>query len=288
MTPFLIISLFVILALLGTPLFAVIGALGFYLFYLVDIDISAVIIEMYRIASAPTLLAIPLFTFAGYVMAESNTPKRLVRVANAFVGWLPGGLAIVTLFTCAFFTEFTGASGVTIIAMGGLLFPILVSEKYSQNFSLGLVTTCGSLGLLFPPSLPLILYGLVAGVSIDQLFMAGIIPGIVLIIFLSVYAIYKGVKFQVPTKKFEFKEVFLSVREAIWEIPLPFIILGGIYGGIFTATEAAAVTAFYVLVVEGLIYRDIHPLKDLPRIVKESMILVGSILIILGDRKSTR
>ncbi|OGQ17911.1 MAG: C4-dicarboxylate ABC transporter [Deltaproteobacteria bacterium RIFCSPHIGHO2_02_FULL_40_11] len=282
MTPFLIISLFVILALLGTPLFAVIGALGFYLFYLVDIDISAVIIEMYRIASAPTLLAIPLFTFAGYVMAESNTPKRLVRVANAFVGWLPGGLAIVTLFTCAFFTAFTGASGVTIIAMGGLLFPILVSEKYSQNFSLGLVTTCGSLGLLFPPSLPLILYGLVAGVSIDQLFMAGIIPGIVLIIFLSVYAIYKGVKFQVPTKKFEFKEVFLSVREAIWEIPLPFIILGGIYGGIFTATEAAAVTAFYVLVVEGLIYRDIHPLKDLPRIVKESMILVGSILIILG------
>ena len=282
MTLFLITIAFIFLALLGAPLFMVIGAVAFLCFHLADIDLSAVIIEMYRLASAPTLLAIPLFTFAGYVMSESGTPKRLVRVANAVVGWIPGGLAIVTLLTCAFFTAFTGASGVTIIAMGGLLYPILISEKYEDRFSVGLVTTCGSLGLLFPPSLPLILYGLVAQVSIDQLFIAGIIPGVLLIVLLSAYAVYKGRHFRVSRTPFRFKEVFVSIKEAAWEIPLPLIILGGIYGGWITATEAAAVTAFYILIVECLIYRDVSFTKDLPRIIKNSMVLVGSILIILG------
>ncbi|HBQ21514.1 MAG: C4-dicarboxylate ABC transporter [Deltaproteobacteria bacterium GWA2_38_16] len=282
MISLLFVLAFVLLALLGTPLFIIIGGVAFLCFYVAGIDLSAVIIEMYRIASAPTLLTIPLFTFAGYVMAESGTPKRLIDVAKALVGWIPGGLAIVTLLTCAFFTAFTGASGVTIIAMGGLLYPILISEKYSDKFSTGIVTTCGSLGLLFPPSLPLILYGLVANVSIDQLFMAGILPGILLIILLSLYSMQQGIAFKVARSPFVFKEVFRSLRAAAWEIPLPFIILVGIYGGYFTATEAAAVTAFYVLIVEGIIYRDISFTKDLPRIIKESMILVGSILIILG------
>ncbi len=283
MTALLFTLGFLILALLGTPLFMIIGGIAFLCFYFSGTDLSAVIVEMYRIASAPTLLTIPLFTFAGYVMAESGTPKRLIDVAKSCVGWVPGGVAIVTLLTCAFFTAFTGASGVTIIAMGGLLYPILLSEKYSEKFSLGIVTTCGSLGLLFPPSLPLILYGLVAQVSIDQLFIAGILPGILLIVLLSLYSMYQGIASQVPRSSFNFKELGRSLWVAKWELPLPLLILVGIYGGYFTATEAAAVTAFYVLIVECLIYRDVSFTKDLPRIIRESMILVGSILIILGS-----
>ncbi|MBI2646282.1 MAG: TRAP transporter large permease [Deltaproteobacteria bacterium] len=283
MTALLFTLGFIALALLGTPLFMIIGGIAFVCFYFAGIDPSAVIVEMYRIASAPTLLTIPLFTFAGYVMAESGTPKRLIDVAKACVGWIPGGVAIVTVLTCAFFTAFTGASGVTIIAMGGLLYPILISEKYSEKFSLGIVTTCGSLGLLFPPSLPLILYGLVAQVSIDQLFIAGILPGILLIILLSLYSMVQGITCKVPRSSFNFKELGRAIWVAKWEIPLPLLILVGIYGGYFTATEAAAVTAFYVLIVEGIIYRDISFTKDLPRIIRESMILVGSILIILGS-----
>lgn len=279
---FIYIFIFLILALLGTPLFIIMGGIALLCFHLVEIDLSAVIVEMYRIASAPALLTIPLFTFSGYVMSESGTPKRLIRLAKACVGWIPGGLAIVTLLTCAFFTAFTGASGVTIIALGGLLYPILISEKYSDKFSIGLVTTCGSLGLLFPPSLPLILYGLVAQVSIDQLFMAGIFPGILLIILLSLYSMQKGISLNIERTPFVLKEVWSAARAALWEIPLPILVLGGIYGGFFTATEAAAITAFYVLVVEGIVYRDVSFTKDLPRIIKESMILVGSILIILG------
>lgn len=188
------------LAFIGSPLFAIIGAVALLAFHSSGIDSSAVIVELYRLANAPTLLAIPLFTFAGYVLAESNTPKRLVNLAQAFFGWIPGGLSIVALVCCAVFTAFTGASGVTIIALGGLLYPILLQEKYSEKFSLGLLTTSGSLGLLFPPSLPLILYSMVASnsrtvggtvpdVTIDKLFVAGIIPGFLLLILLSAYSI---------------------------------------------------------------------------------------------------
>lgn len=233
-------------------------------------------------ASAPTLITIPLFTFAGYMMAESGTPRRLVNVAQAFVGWMPGGLAIVTLLSCAFFTAFTGASGVTIIALGGMLYPVLIKEKYDDKFSMGLVTSCGSLGLLFPPSLPLILYGLIATVSIDKLFLAGIVPGFLLIVVLSTYSIYKGVKSGARKVAFNWKNIFESMREAIWEVPLPFLILIGIYSGKITASEAAAVTALYVFIVEVFIYRDIKLFSDLPRIIRESMIMVGGILIILG------
>ncbi|MBI2339944.1 MAG: TRAP transporter large permease [Deltaproteobacteria bacterium] len=263
-------------ALLGAPLFVIFGAIALYSFFHANIDTSAIMIEFYRMASAPTLITIPLFTFAGYLMAESGTPKRLVNVAQAVLGWMPGGLAIVTIFSCAFFTAFTGASGVTIIALGGLMYPILMREKYDDKFAMGLVTSCGSLGLLFPPSLPLILYGLIANVNIDKLFLAGIIPGIVLVTALSLYGMYFGSKKGVHRVPFVLKNVFT------WETPLPFIILGGIYGGFITASEAAAVTAFYVLIVEVFIYRDIKLFKDVPRIIRESMLLVGGILIILG------
>jgi tripartite ATP-independent transporter DctM subunit len=271
-----------LLALLGAPLFTVIGAGALLAFWWIGIDTAAVIIELYRIASAPTLLAIPLFTFAGYLLAESGTPKRLVNLARACFGWLPGGLAVVALATCAVFTAFTGASGVTIIALGGLLLPALLQEAYPEKFSLGLLTTSGSLGLLFPPSLPLILYGLVARTSVDELFIAGVLPGLLLVVLLTLYSIHLGHRAAVPRTPFQWSALARSIRESALEIPLPFIILGGIYGGYFTATEAAAITAFYVLVVEVFFYRDLSLRSDVPRLMRESMILVGGILVILG------
>lgn len=274
--------LLLLLALLGTPLFIVIAVIALFAFSASGIDTSAVIVELFRLASAPTLMAIPLFTFAGYVLAESNTPKRLVAISQALFGWIPGGLAIVVLVSCAVFTAFTGASGVTIVALGGLLYPILIQERYPERFALGLVTTSGSLGLLFPPSLPIILYGVVASQSIDQLFVAGIIPGLLLVVLLSLFSVRKGLTAGVPRTAFSTAKVWKAAREALWEIPLPFLIIGGIYGGIFTATEAAAVTAFYVLLVEVFIYRDLKLFTDIPRIMRESMLLVGGILIILA------
>lgn len=278
----IIILLLALLTLLGAPLFTIIGAFALLGFGEQGIDSSAVIIELYKIASMPTLLAIPLFTFAGYLLAESNSPKRLVDLARAMFGWMPGGLALVVLVSCAFFTAFTGASGVTIVALGGLLFPILLAEGYRERFSLGLVTTSGSLGLLFPPSLPIILYALVAEQSIDKLFVAGIIPGILLIIILGLYSILEGKKSNVQKVPFTWPELGRSIRGAAWEIPLPFLIIGGIYSGAFTATEAAAITAFYVLVVEVFVYKDLKLRTDVPRVMKESMMLVGAILAILG------
>ncbi|MGD9897673.1 MAG: TRAP transporter large permease [Calditrichaceae bacterium] len=273
-----------LLALFGTSLFVIISAIALIAFYFAGIDSTAVIIELYRLASQPVLLAIPLFTFAGYLLAESNTPKRLFNLSRALLGWLPGGLAIVTLVSCAIFTAFTGASGVTIVALGGLLYPLLIQENYSEKFSLGILTASGNLGLLFPPSLPIILYGLVSETSIDKLFLAGIIPGAIMVVLLSLYSVLyikKTSQGQIKIKV-SFKELVKSGREAIWEIPLPVIILGGIYTGFFTATEAAAVTAFYVLFIEVIIYRDISIKKDLPRVIRESMVMVGGILVILS------
>jgi tripartite ATP-independent transporter DctM subunit len=269
------------LAALGAPVFALIGGLALYLFYTAGINSSAIIIELFRLASLPALIAIPLFTFAGYLLAESKAPQRLVALAQALVGWLPGGLAIVGLLTCALFTAFTGASGVTIIALGGLLYPMLRKQHYPDDFSLGLLTTTGSLGLLFPPSLPIILYGLVAKVSIDKLFAASAIPGFILLVILSIYALRVGKKAGVPSIPFKLSNLKKAVRESIWELPLPFLIIGGIYGGLFTATEAAAVMAFYVLIVELFVYKDLK-VSDLPRVTAHSMTLVGSILIVLG------
>jgi tripartite ATP-independent transporter DctM subunit len=272
----------VVLAVLGAPLFAIIGAIAMMSFNGAGIDTSAVIVELYRICSNPTMVAIPLFTFAGYVLAESKAPIRLVNLSRALFGWLPGGLAIVALVTCAMFTAFTGASGVTIVALGGLLYPILVSEQYGERFSLGLVTTSGSLGLLFPPSLPIILYAVVSKISVDRLFVAGIIPGVLLLIALSAYCIRHGIRMNVPRTPFSFKGALTAMRGAAWELPLPVVIIGGIYSGAFTATEAAAVTAFYVLIVEVFIYRDVKLFTDVPRVMRESMLLVGAILMIIG------
>ncbi len=283
MLNFVLILLFILFALFRTPLFAVISAIAILSFLSIQTDLSAVIIEMVRLANTSTLIAIPLFTFAGYILAESNTPKRLINLTQALLGWLPGGLAIVVLVSCAIFTAFTGASGITIVAIGGLVFPALIKGNYTEKFSLGLVTTSGSLGLLFPPSLPLILYGLVAQVDIDKLFIAGIIPGILLILILSIYSVAKNYKINIQIQKFSLSNLWRATLDAIWEIPLPFIIIGGIYSGLFTVIEASAITAVYVLLVEFFIYKDLNIKKDLFKIMKESMVLVGAILIILAS-----
>jgi C4-dicarboxylate transporter DctM subunit len=276
----LFIVAFLLLALIGTPLFALIGGLALILLMLSGVDIAVAAVEMYRITSSPTLIAVPLFTVAGYVLAESKTPQRLVRLSRTLLGWLPGGLAIVSLVVCALFTAFTGATGVTIIAVGGLLLPALLKEGYPRRFSLGLVTTSGSLGLLFPPSLAVIIYGFVAGVRIDDLFVAGLLPGTLLIVLLAALGVRGGLRAKLPTRRFSAVEVGRAVRQAAWELPLLPVVVGGIYGGVLTVTEAAAAAAGYVLVVECLVRRDI-PLRRLPALLRESAALVGGILIIV-------
>ncbi len=274
------------LALLGAPLFAVIAAGALLGFSRSGVDLSAVAIEIYRLAEMPVLLAIPLFTFAGYVLGRSSAPGRLVRLSNAVLGWLPGGLALVSLAACALFTAFTGASGVTIVALGALLYPALSQAGYGERFNLGLITTSGSLGLLFAPSLPLILYGVVAQqlgvgrpVSIGDLFVAGALPGLLMLVLLGAWSVWQSP--DRSTRSPTWSTVRAAVLESAWEIPLPFVVLGGIYSGYVAVSEAAAVTALYVLVVEVLIRRDI-PLRALPEVMRESMVLVGAILIILG------
>jgi C4-dicarboxylate transporter DctM subunit len=281
MTLGLIILVFCLLMLLGVPLFVVISGLAICLLYLNQIDSSAVIIEMYRMATTPILVAIPLFTFAGYLLSESGAPRRLVRLSHALLGWLPGGVSMIALLTCAIFTALTGATGLTIIAMGGILLPAMTKVKYPESFSLGLLTTSGTLGLLFPPSLPLIIYAIVAKVRIDHLFVAGILPGILLIALLAPYCFLRAITAEVPRSRFSIPEVAGAVKDCVWELPLPFVVLGGIYGGYFVVSDAAAITAIYVLLVEVLIYRDIR-WGELSGIMKKSMVLVGTILIILG------
>lgn len=282
MIEYLLYVLVFIFAMMGGPLYIVMSLISIVAFSFAEIELSAIGIEIYKVAASPTLLTIPLFTFAGYLMAESKSPTRLLNLAHATLGRLPGGVAIVSLVICAFFTAFTGASGVTIIALGGLLYPMLIKEKYGDDFSLGLITTSGSLGLLFPPSLPIILYGIVAKVDIDQLFLAGIVPGIVLIMVLSAYCIFKSRKtVKEETTPFSWNELVTSIYEARFEIPLPLVILGGIYSGLMTPTEASAISAFYILIMVCFLYKDVHFLKDVPGIAKNSMSLVGAILLIL-------
>ena len=271
----------ILFMLIGVPVFVVICGLSLYLFFVAGIDLSAIIIEMHRMATTPVLVAIPLFTFAGYLLSESGAPKRLIRLSNAVLGWLPGGLSVIALISCAVFTALTGATGLTIIALGGILLPAMMRSKYPEVFSLGLLTTSGTLGLLFPPSLPLIIYAIVAKIRIDQLFIAGILPGILLVVLLSVFSITRAVKADVPKTAFQVSEVYSALKEAAWELPLPVVVLGGIYSGKFAVSEAAAITAVYVLFVEVIVYRDIG-WRALPEIMKKSMVLVGGVLIILG------
>ena len=288
MTPYLFALILIALALFGAPLFAIIAAAAMLGFHYSGVDLSAVSIELYRIANTPILVALPLFTVAGYILGESKTSERLVRLTRAFIGWMPNGLAIVALVACALFTAFTGASGVTIVALGALLYPALKQDGYPERFSLGLITTSGSLGLLFPPSIPLILYGVVAqqinigqSVEIGDLFLAGLLPGLLMVVLLSAWNVWTNRAAAIPVNSFSVREAGAAVRAAIWEIPLPVFVLAGIYGGYFAISEAAAVTALYAIVVEVFIYKEIK-ISHLPAILKDAMVMVGGIVLILG------
>ena len=271
----------IVVTLLGAPLFAVIGAGALIGFEREGVDLSVVAIEFFGLSETPVLVAIPLFTFAGFLLSAGQAPARLVRLSQALLGWLPGGLAIISLVACALFTAFTGASGVTIIALGALLYPALSQAGYDERFNLGLITSSGSLGLLFAPSLPLILYGIVAEVSVDDLFVAGVLPGILMIVVLGVYCYWRNRKLRYLVTEGSWSGAWQAIWAARWDLPLPIVVLGGIYGGYFAVSEAAAVTALYVTVVELVVLREVA-WRDLPRIMRESMVLVGAILVILG------
>jgi C4-dicarboxylate transporter DctM subunit len=273
--------LLLLIALLGAPLFVVIAASAMSGFASSGMDLSLVVVEINRLIDTPVLVSIPLFTFAGYLLGEGRTPQRLVRLTRAVLGWMPGGLAIVAIGVCGVFTALTGASGVTIIALGSLLYPALRSEQYPEGFSLGLITTSGSLGLLFPPAIPLILFGVIAQTSIDKLFAAGVVPGVLMVLLLSAWSLRMGLVQRMPTQRFELGELGRAMKEAAWELPLPVIVLGGIYSGVFAISEAAAVTAAWVLFVEAVIHRDIS-WRQLPGITRRAMTLVGGILVIVA------
>ncbi len=282
------VALIILLAMAGAPLFVVILAAAMTGFYTAEIPLTVITIEIYRLVDTPMLLALPLFTFAGYILAESQLSSRLVHVTRVFLGWMPGGLSVVAFVTCAFFTAFTGASGVTIVAVGALLFPSLVQAGYPERFSLGLVTTSGSLGLLLAPSLPLILYGVIVQqmdlpepFAIQELFIAGLLPALLMIVMLTAFSIWANRNEPVETGKFSLSEARTALWAMRWELPLPVFLLGGIYTGLLAVSEAAAVTAFYVLLVEVVILREVRFVL-LPGIVRDSMIMVGGILLILG------
>jgi tripartite ATP-independent transporter DctM subunit len=282
------VAIVIALALLGTPLFAIMGGAS-ELAWLMHRDaayhhlryIAPTVLDE-RFSDSPILVTIPLFTFVGYVMAESKTPDRIVRASSAFFGWMPGGLAIVCIVASAFFTTLTGGSGVTIVAIGGLLYPALRKQGYSDAFSLGLVTTGGSLGLLLPPSLPILVYSLVAGIDFNKTFKAGLIPGFMVMAMLGVYAAYvgkrEGVKLSTPNLK-EMGSAFWMLK---WELLIPVIILGGLASGLTSLDESAGLAALYTLCIEVYIYKDLELKKDLPRIAKASMALAGAVILILA------
>jgi tripartite ATP-independent transporter DctM subunit len=276
------VVLLIIMILLGLPLFIGILAAAMLGLYSNQVQLTAIAIEITRLANAPVLLAIPLFTFAGYLLAEGGTSARLVRFSRSLLGWIPGGLGVVALISCAFFTAITGATGITIVALGGLLLPAMLAEHYDENFSLGLVTISGSLGLHFPPSLPIILYGFVSGTNIESLFLAGLIPGILIVGIPCLFSIYMGKRWKLKRPVFSDREFLVALKNAAWELAIPIFILTAIYSGFSTANETAALTVVYVLIVKTLVFRELHLTRDLPRVMNESIKMVGGIMIILG------
>jgi tripartite ATP-independent transporter DctM subunit len=275
--------------LLGTPVFVVMAGLAMGLLFAADTPIASLPAETYRLVSNPSLPAIPLLTIAGYVLASGNASHRLVRAYKSVFGWMPGGLAVMVVFVCALFTTFTGASGVTILALGGLVYPMLVRDKYPKSFSLGLVTAAGSLGLLFPPSLPVILYsvaasapGSAAPVGVEQLYIGGMLPGLFLIVLVSLYGIQQGVRAKAPRQPFQRAEVLRALWAAKWDLLLPFLVIAAFATGVATVVEAAAIGAAYALLVEIFVYRHVHPFYGLPGVLVHAAALVGAVVVLLG------
>ncbi|MCI0419453.1 MAG: TRAP transporter large permease subunit, partial [Acidobacteria bacterium] len=267
---------------LGAPVFATLGGAALILFWGADLPIASIPLDHYRLVINPSLPTIPLFTLAGYFLAEGGASRRLVRVFQALLGRFRGGPAIVTALVCAFFTSFTGASGVTILALGGLLMPVLLSAGYSPKSSLGLLTGAGSVGLLFPPCLPLILYAIVAKISIEDMFLGGIVPGILMVALTAWWGMTQGPKVTGEGRSFDRREAKQAMWDAKWELLLPAVAFAGLFGGIATPVEAAALTALYAWVVETFIYGDLKVTRDAARVMTECGLLVGGVLLILG------
>jgi C4-dicarboxylate transporter DctM subunit len=283
--PWILQGLLVTLAvafLVGTPVFVVMAGVAMVLFWHDATPIAAVPTNTFGLVTSATLPAIPLLTVAGYVLAEGGSAQRLVRAYKGIFGWMPGGIAVMATFVCAIFTTFTGASGVTILALGGLILPTLVAEGYPEGFSVGLVTAAGSLGLLFPPSLPVILYGVVAQVPIDHLYIGGMVPGLLMVLLVAAYGIVVGVRARVPRQQFEPGEALRSLWDAKWDLGLPTIVIVAIGSGYATVVESSALGVAYAIVVELVVFRDIHPTRDLPRVLTHAATLVGSVVILLG------
>jgi tripartite ATP-independent transporter DctM subunit len=269
--------------LLGAPVFVVMAGVAMVLFYMGGDTIKAVPSAIFNLSTKESLPAIPLLTAAGYVLAEGGAARRLVRAFKGFFGWMPGGVAVMATVVCAVFTTFTGASGVTILALGGLLLPALVEDKYPEDFSVGLVTGAGSLGLLFPPSLPVYLYAFIAGAPIKELFIGGFLPGLLMIVLVAGYGVWVGRRSGAPREPFRWGRAFAGLWEARWDLGLPALVVGTFLLGWTTIVEAAALGAAYSLFVELVVYRSIHPLRDLPRVLVHAAALVGSVLILLGS-----
>ena len=277
-------GLLVILAatLLGGPIFVALGGAAVLLFMAEGVPPAAVPAESYRLSVSATLPAIPLFTLTGFILAEGKASQRLLRLFHALFGWIPGGTAVVTAMLCAFFTVFTGGSGVTILALGGLLFKALQEDGYRERFSLGMLTASGSLGLLFPPALPLILYGIVAQISIPDLFLGGLLPGLLLVGLIAAWGVREGLHSKAGRQPFDLHEAREAIWEAKWEAMLPALVLVAIFGGFATLVEAAALTALYAIVIQCFVHRDVAFFGDLPRVFRSSAVLIGGVLIILG------
>jgi tripartite ATP-independent transporter DctM subunit len=282
------VAVILAMAALGAPLFAVLMGAAMLGFYSADIELAIVGIELYRIVDTPLLVALPLFTFSGYLLSEANTSTRLVNLMQSLFGWMPSGLAVVAFVACAVFTALTGASGVTIVALGALLMPALKEAGFTEKYSLGLVTTSGSLGLLLVPSVPLILYGVIAqqiGVgesfTIVELFIAGVAPLGVMLSLLILWTLWHHRGGKIPCIPFGIVNVRSALWAARWELPLPFVVLGGVFGGIFAISEAAAVTAAYVVLAEVVLYKEVA-WRQLSKVAVDSMVMVGGILLILG------
>ena len=270
-----------VLLLISVPVFSVITLLTAYLYQTQGINITSMVIEFLRLSSMPSLIAIPLFSFAGFIIASSNAPTRLLNLFSALFGWLRGGVVLGAIISASIFTAFSGASGITIIALGGLLLPVLLKYGYSERFSLGIISTTGSLGLLFPPSLPVILYSIVARIDLNLLFKKSLIYGVVIIIFFYIYSYWVSRKNDIKSEKFDIEKLKKSLFEARWEIPLPFIVIGGIYSGIITASEASSITCLYALISEVFINKEIK-INQIGDIIIKTMLLVGSIFIVLA------
>jgi len=278
-----LVAVIVLAALVGAPVFVAMGGIALALFFRDSVPVSAVTADIYRLMVSPTLPAVPLLTACGYVMAESQASQRLVRFFRSVFGWMPGGVAVLVAAVCALFTTFTGGSGVTIMALGGLLLPILLKDGYPEGFSLGLVTASGSLGLLLPPSLPVILYAVVANVPADSLYLAGLLPGLLLILIVAGYGMAVGRKHISGRQAFSLREAAAAGWAARWELSVPVIVVGLFSTGLTTMVEAAAVAFAYAIVVECFVTRDIHPVRELPGVLVKAAVLCGSVLILLSS-----